>query len=110
MEKVIRSAIDKIIEEKIDLNEISEDEIYISIHDEPEISSEPVAKVTSMIKSIKSEYIRELKGGEEPISTKKIVVISIIIGVIIVVVIIVVTVCVPNKNKKNDEKQNFERW
>lgn len=108
MEKVIRCAINKIIEDGFDLSEISDDEIYISIHDDPEISYEPVAKVTSMIKSIKSEYLGKLIGGKEPINKKKTLIISIIIGVIIMVVIIVV--CVQNKNKKNAKKQNFGRW
>ena len=107
MEKLIRCAINKIIKDGFDLNKIPEDEIYISIHDAPEISSEPVAKVISMIKSIKSEYIGGLKGGQEPINKKKTLIITIVIGVIIMVVIIVI--CAKNKNKKNDKKQNFGR-
>ena len=104
MEILIDEAIDKITKEGSDLVDITAEEVYMRIHDYPEVTSQKPNDVMKVINKILSEKTSSIKGGVA-INNKTKVIIVVLATVLIAVIVVISVVCYKNKNK---EKNNFD--
>lgn len=79
-----------------DITKYSRDQIYMDIHDEPEIMNSDYNKVMSEIDKRIKKLLPEVKGG---VVTKTKLIISICVTFVLIIAIVIIIICLSRKNE-----------